>query len=147
MKDVKDKTGEVRPRTLVSLSYRDKSLKKLTKSAMQEDLEIMKRCQNHWFRGMKLMVNDIVRLCPVCIAIRGRSFTKEVLAPDARPVAFGDRWHINGLKPPESVDYNHLLGAVDAATKSVILHPAKGETAQTTTDILMETTNRFGRPS
>ena len=62
---------------------------------------------------------------------RRRPLTKERMAPDERPPALRDRWHINGLHVPVSEDYDHLLVARDVATKP---------------EILMEIIRRFGIP-
>ena len=57
------------------------------------------------------------------------------MAPDTRPMAFGDRWHIDGLKIDESLGYDHLLVATDVATKYVVTTRSKGETAEAAADI------------
>jgi len=69
-----------------------------------------------------------------------------VMAPAERPMALGDRWHIDGLHLPLSMECDHLLVATDVATKYVILNKSKGETAQAATDLLMEIVTRFGPP-
>jgi len=100
----------------------------------------------HWFRGMKEAVENCVKRCEVCIAVKGRKLVDEKLAPDVRPIALNDRWHIDGLQLPPAKGYDHLMVAVDAATKYVILEKSAGETAQAASDILMDIACRFGRP-
>jgi len=102
--------------------------------------------QYHWFRGMKPLVRDVVRHCPKCLARKGRPIRREVLAPDDRPRVLGERWHLDGLELPKSGVYNHLIVAIDGATKYVILKQATGETARAACDVLMEIVRRFGRP-
>ena len=102
--------------------------------------------QRHWFRGMKASVKEVVRSCPICMASRGRTLSKEKMHPDQRPIALGGRWHVDGLQLPQSGIYDHLMVAVDAATKYVILRPARGETAEAAANILMDIVRRFGRP-
>ena len=85
--------------------------------------------------------------CEDCIAVKGRPITEERMAPDTRPMALGDRWHIDGLYLPESFGYDHLLVATDVATKYVVLNKSLGETAQAVTDLLMEISTRFGPPN
>ena len=70
----------------------------------------------------------------------------EKLHPDERPIKLGGRWHIDGLQLPQSGAYDHLMVAVDVATKYVILRPARGETAEAAAAILMDIVRRFGRP-
>ena len=100
----------------------------------------------HWFRGMKTVVKDVIQHCQQCAARKGRPLTKETLAPDERPLELGGRWHVDGLAMPESDGYDHLIVAVDAATKYTIIKPSKGESAEAASDILMEIIRRFGRP-
>ena len=147
VKDIRDRNGEVHPKIVVPLSLQRQVVEEAHKHSHPGVFGTYEAVrQYHWFRGMKLMVKDVVRHCPVCIAIRGRPLTKEVLAPDQRPMTFGERWHVDGLQLPESLGYDHLLVAVDAATKYVVLTPSKGETAQAATSILLEISNRFGPP-
>jgi len=100
----------------------------------------------HWFRGMKAVVKSVVRRCPTCLARQGRPLTKEKMHPDQRPVALGGRWHIDGLQLPPSYGYDHLMVAVDVATKYVILRPARGETGEAASGVLLDIVRRFGRP-
>jgi len=100
----------------------------------------------YWFRGMKTLIANIVKTCPVCIARKGRPLTKESMAPDYRPFFLGGRWHIDGLELPPSGNYDHLLEATDVATKYVILKPAKGETKNAAIGILADIIRRFGPP-
>jgi len=102
--------------------------------------------QYYWFRGMKAVTRDVVRHCPICIARKGRPLTKEVLAPDQRPIVLGGRWHIDGLHLPKSGNFDHLMVATGVATKYVILRPCKGETAEAASGIVMDIIRRFGRP-
>jgi len=71
---------------------------------------------------------------------------KEVLAPDERPRVLGERWHLDGLMLPKSGVYDHVMVAIDGATKYVIIKQATGESARAATDLLMEIIRRFGRP-
>ena len=103
--------------------------------------------RNHWFRNMKQVVREVVIGCEQCIARKGRPLTREVLAPDERPLALGGRWHIDGLAMPETDDnFDHLIVAVDVATKYVILKPAKGESSAAAAETLMDIIRRFGQP-
>ena len=102
--------------------------------------------QYHWFRGIKALARRVVHHCEKCLARKGRPTRKEVLAPDERPRVLGERWHLDGLALPTSGKYNHLMVAVDGATKYVIIKQATGESARAATDLLMEIIRRFGRP-
>ena len=96
---------------------------------------------------MKQLVKEVVGQCEQCLARKGRPLTKEALAPDERPLEFGGRWHIDGLLMPESVDgHDHMMVAVDVATKYVVLRPAIGESSIAAADTLMDIIRRFGRP-
>ena len=72
---------------------------------------------------------------------KGQPLTREV------PALVG-RWHINGLAMPETNDnFDHLIVAVDVATKCIILKPAKGESsAAAAAETLMDIIRRFGQP-
>ena len=83
------------------------------------------------------MAMMIIKHCPECIYSRGKP-APETLAPEERPIALGGRWHIDGLLLEKSGSYDHLMVAVDAATKYAILKPAKGESAEAASKILME---------
>ena len=96
--------------------------------------------RNHWFRNMKQVVREVVIGCEQCIAREGQPLTREVLT-------LGGRWHINGLAMPETDDnFDHLIVAVDVATKCVILKPAKGESSAAAAETLMDIIRRFGQP-
>jgi len=87
---------------------------------------------------LKPMVMMIVKLyCPECKFAKGRPLTKEILSPDERPVALGGRWHLDGLALQPSEGYDHLMVAIEAATKYIILRPCS---------LLMDIVRRFGRP-
>ena len=104
-------------------------------------------CLYHWFRGMKTAIDDFVANCPTCLRIKGRPRTRERLAPDERPITLGGRWHMDGLALEEvEHEYDHIIVAVDVATKYVILRPSKGETAKAATKALTDIIRRFGRP-
>ena len=107
-------------------------------------LEILKL--HHWFRGMKAMVMMIVKHCPECQLAKGRPIALEKMSPDERPVALGGRWHLDGLYLGPSGGVDHVIVAIDAATKYVILKPSAGETAEAASKTLMEIVRRFGRP-
>ena len=47
---------------------------------------------------------------------------------------------------PPSGNFDHLIVAVDVATKYVILRPSRGETAEAAVGILLDIIRRFGRP-
>jgi len=143
-----DKAGGVRNRIVIPLSMQ-KEVVWLTHArnahpGTKGTLEILKLY--HWFRGMKAMVMMVVKYCPECQLAKGRPISLEKMSPDERPVALGGRWHLDGVhvEPSEGVD--HLIVAIDAATKYVILRPSKGETAQAASDTLMDIIRRFGRP-
>ena len=91
------------------------------------------------------MAMMVVRHCPECIYCREKP-KPETLTPQERPIALGGRWHIDGLQLQRSGGYDHLMVAVDAATKYVILQPSSGESASAASNILMEIVRRFGRP-
>jgi len=101
----------------------------------------------HWFRGMKAAVDDVVAHCPTCLAIKGRPRTRERLAPDERPITLGGRWHMDGLALEEvKHEYDHIIVAIDVATKYVVLRASKGETSKASTKVLTDIIRRFGRP-
>ena len=147
LKVVQRATGERRKRIVVPLCMQKQLVQDIHEAnhpGVKGTLATLQ--QNYWFRGMKAVTKDVVRHCPDCIARKGRPLTRERMAPDERPPALGDRWHIDGLHLPVSEDYDHLLVATDVATKYVILKPCKGETAEAAGEILMEITRRFGKP-
>ena len=47
---------------------------------------------------------------------------------------------------PPSEDFNHLIVAMDIATKYVILNKSKGETTQAVTETLLDIPTKFGPP-
>ena len=117
---------------------------KLTHSGIEGTYKALQR--EHWFRGMKQIVKEVVSNCPDCIAVKGRPRMAETLAPDKRPATLGDRWHLDGLQLPPSSQFDHLIVATDFATKYVILTKSTGESAQAAVDALMEIVSRFGPP-
>jgi len=127
LKRIVRKSGETQDRIVVPLASQKRVVREVHKtnhSGVKGTLAILTR----WFRSMKALVKQIVRHCPECIARKGRPLRRETLAPDERPAALGGRWHIDGLQLPGN--YDHLMVAVDAATKYVILRPSDGETAR-----------------
>ena len=147
VKDEKLPTGEIRSRIVVPLSKQREIIEQVHKQnhgGVSATINAVK--QYHWFRGMKIMVRQVVASCPDCIARKGRPLTKEKLAPDERPMVLGGRWHIDGIILPPSNDFDHLIVATDVATKYVIIRPSKGETAEAANGILMDIIRRFGRP-
>ena len=102
--------------------------------------------QYYWFRSMKKAVKYVVRHCLQCIRRKGRPHVLEMMVPDERPLRLGERWHIDGLMLPFSGGYDHLMVAVDAATKYVILRPCRGETSEAAAGILLDITRRLGKP-
>jgi len=147
VKAVKRVTGEIRARVVVPESLQRRVVEEAHRASHAGVTGTYHTLQqDHWFRGMKRVVKDVVRHCPECIAVKGRPLTPEKMAPDERPLALGDRWHIDGLKLDLSHDYDHLFVATDAATKYVVLLRSKGETAESAKEILMDITTRFGRP-
>ena len=147
VKNVPRVDGESYVRVVVPLSLQ----KRITQMIHEESHAGVKGTYSvlqlyHWFRGMKEVVKSVVRHCRICLASRGRPLTKEKLHPDQRPVTLGGRWHIDGLQLPPSKGYDHLMVAVDVATKYVVLRPARGETGDAAAGILMDITRRFGRP-
>jgi len=147
VKEVTHKSGEKRQRIVIPLCVQTRIAEKvhcLSHPGVRGTLAMLQ--QHYWFRGMKQVVKEVVRKCPECIGRRGRTLTKEVLAPDQRPMVLGGRWHIDGLQLPRSGEYDHLMVATDVATKYVILRPSKGETAEAASGIIMDIVRRFGRP-
>jgi len=147
VKDVHRVTGEVRTRIVVPRSLQREVVQlmhKMTHAGRHGTYQVLQL--DHWFRGMKRVVREVVSTCPECIAVKGRALTKEVMAPDDRPMTLGDRWHVDGLHLPLSKGYDHLMVAVDVATKYVILVRSKGETAHAAAKLLREIATRFGRP-
>jgi len=147
VKDVRRATGDIHARVVVPKSLQERiveEIHRLSHAGITGTYHMLQ--QDHWFRGMKPLIKHIVKHCPECIAIKGRPLTPEVMAPDIRPLALGDRWHIDGLYLGPSLGYDHLMVATDVATKYVVLTRAKGETAEAASDILMEISSRFGRP-
>ena len=143
-----DKAGGVRNRIVVPLSMQ-KEVVWLTHArnahpGRKGTLEILK--QYHWFRGMKAMVLMVLKHCPECQFARGRPISLEKMSPDERPVRLGGRWHLDGVQVEPSGAYDHLIVAIDAATKYVILRPSAGETAQAASNTLLDIVRRFGRP-
>ena len=117
MKEEKNMNIERMVRVVAPITLQRRIVHKLSHAGRFGAFESVR--QKHWFRGMKSMIVDVVM--------------KEILAPDERSIKFGDRWHID-----------HPLIATDIATKYVVLCPAKKETAQAATDILLELCTRFG---
>lgn len=147
MKIVQRDTGERRKRIMVPRELQRELVQSIHETNHPGVKGTLAALQlNYWFRSMKAVTKDVVRHCPDCIARKGRPLTREVMAPDARPPALGDRWHIDGLQLPASGEFDHLLVATDVATKYVILRPSKGETAEAASGILMEIIRRFGKP-
>ena len=148
VKDVlREETGEIRPRVVVPESLQKKVVEMIHNQNHAGIFGTLRKVQiDHWFRGMKKVAKEVVKHCEDCIAVKGRPITEEHMAPDDRPMALGDRWHIDGLYLPESFGYDHLLVATDVATKYVVLNKSLGETAQAVTDLLMEISTRFGPP-
>lgn len=145
---VKRKSGEVQERIIVPEASQEKVVK-MVHEASHPGVggTLAALTQYYWFRSMKAAVRYVVRHCPQCIARKGRPLTREEMAPDVRPSRLGGRWHVDGLQLPPSKGYDHLMVAVDAATKYVILRPSRGETAEAASGILMDITRRFGRPT
>jgi len=147
VKREKDVTGKYYARIIVPLKLQRQVVEEVHNRTHSGFLGTYRAVRiDHWFRGMKQVVKDVVKHCKRCIAVKGRPRTKETLDPDERPTALGDRWHIDGLQLRPSMGYDHLMVATDVATKYVILMKADGESAQAATDILMEITSRFGPP-
>ena len=147
VKDVRDETGSIRSRVVVPTSLQTKivtEIHNLSHAGVLATYRAVK--QDHWFRGMKEEVKRVVRLCPKCIALRGRPITAEVLAPDERPAALGERWHIDGIAMEPSNGFDHVIAAVDVATKYVILVKSAGETRQAADEVLREIIRRFRPP-
>ena len=142
-----DKTGQERRRIVIPLSMQEEIVKRThEENHGGVNTTMASVIDHHWFRGMKILVRQVVGRCAKCIARKGRPLTKECLAPDKRPLELGGRWHIDGLAMPNAEGWDHLMVAVDAATKYVVLRPAKGETASAASDTLMDIIRRFGRP-
>jgi len=147
VKDVKQGMDIYKTRIVVPLSMQRKVIEDIHEKSHGGVHSTLAAAQEYyWFRGMKNTVRDVVRHCESCIARKGRPLTKEVLAPDERPLVLGGRWHIDGLFLPTSKGYDHLMVAIDAATKYVILRPCKGETSEAASGILLDIVRRFGRP-
>jgi len=147
VKDVPRSTGEVRSRIVVPQALQLQIVQDTHCLSHAGENGTYRALQlDHWFRDMKKTVKQVVSSCKECIAVKGRPLVPEVMAPDERPIALGDRWHIDGLQLPLSEGFDHLMVAVDAATKYVILTKCLGETSRAATDTLMEISSRFGRP-
>jgi len=147
-KSITDDTGRVVNKIIIPLSMQ-KEVTLLTHRrnahpGVRGTLAILR--QYHWFRGMKAMVMMIVKHCPECMLARGRPISLEKMSPDERPIALGGRWHIDGLDLGPSGNYDHVMVAIDAATKYVILRPSLGETSQAASNVVMDIVRRFGRP-
>ena len=148
MKNVPHSSGQIISKIVVPLSLQKKIVQEAHQKShggLKETYEETRRY--HWFRNMKQVIREVVSNCEQCLARKGRPLTREVLAPDERPLELGGRWHIDGLAMPETTDgFDHLIVAVDAATKYVILRPAKGESSAVAAETLMDIIRRFGRP-
>lgn len=147
-KRIPDQSGGVRNRIVVPLSMQQEitllTHKQNAHPGIRGTLEILKLY--HWFRGMKAVVMMVVRNCPICQYAKGRMISREKMSPDERPIRLGGRWHLDGLQLESSGGYDHLIVAIDAATKYVILRPSTGETGKAASNTLMDIIRRFGRP-
>jgi len=92
MKDVRRITGEFRARIVVPQSLQHRIVKEVHAMSHpgRKGTYLMLQ-QDHWFRGMKRIVKDVVSHCPDCNAVKGRRLVPEELSPDERPVSLGDR--------------------------------------------------------
>jgi len=147
VKIVKTSTGERKPKIIVPQSLQKRMvtlIHRATHAGITGTWRALQR--EHWFHGMKQVVKRVVKSCPDCLAVKGRPRIAETLAPDKRPPALGDVWHIDGLKLPLSQGYDHLIVATDTATKYIVLTKATGETAKAAAETIMEITSRFGPP-
>ena len=148
MKNLPHSNGQIISKIVVPLSLQRRIVQEAHQTShggLRTTYEETRRY--HWFRNMKQVVREVVNSCEQCHARKGRPLTKEVLAPDERPLELGGRWHIDGLAMPTTTDeYDHLIVAVDAATKYVILRQAKGESSTAAAETLMDIIRRFGRP-
>ena len=122
VKDVKRATGDTHARVIVPNQLQPQivtEIHRLRYAGITGTYRMLQ--QDHWFRGMKPLIRRVVKTCPGCIAAKGRALVPEVMAPDARPVELGERWHLDGICfKKKTLGYDHIIVAVDAATKYIV---------------------------